>query len=141
MQKIKCKNVPELVDKTTAALLKVNKDTKPGSKDLTQVGDYLDGMKTLLYGVGVSEASLTEITGTIAGRAYTTELLTVLAQKIEFVEFEAKKDAVQIFTKLLRREVGQEPMARHPTVEHICKDPKVLGLLIHGYDEEHTQVW
>jgi calcium binding protein 39 len=31
-------------------------------------------------------------------------------------------------------------MARHPTVEHICKDPKVLGLLIHGYDEEHTQV-
>lgn len=45
-----------------------------------------------------------------------------------------KKDIVQIFNKLLRREIGM----RMPTVEHICNQPAILTELVQGYKKKHV---
>lgn len=44
---------------------------------------------------------------------------------------QCKKDVVQIFNKVLRREIGQ----RQPTVEYICTKPDILQALVHGYEK------
>jgi len=134
----KVKTVADLIDKTVASLSKMSSSTKP--KELEECSKYLDGLKKLLYGIGQVESVTTTLTGEIAKKAESSNFFPLLVEKLEFCEFEAKKDGVQIFTKLVRREVGQEPMARHPTVEYICKEPKILETLVKGYEDSHNQV-
>jgi len=139
----KVKTVSDLIDKTVASLAKLEgaAPSKLASKDVQECSRYLDGLKKLLVGLGATESVITTLTGEIAKKAESTNFLPLLVKNLEFVEFEAKKDGVQIFTKLLRRAVGQEPMERHPTVEYIClKEPKILETLIKGYEDEHNQV-
>lgn len=54
-----------------------------------------------------------------------------MIEKLELVDFEAKKDIVQIFNKLLRREYGQ----RNPTVDHIVANPSLMEALVRGYEK------
>jgi len=50
------------------------------------------------------------------------------------VDFEGKKDAVQVFNNLLRRQIG----TRTPTVEYICTKPEIVFTLCRGY--EHQEI-
>jgi hypothetical protein len=84
----------------------------------------------------VAEAHAAEIVSQIANAAYSKDLLNIIVDRISSLGFEAKKDCVQIFTKLLRREYG----SRSPTAEHICGKPEILTKLVNGYDEKYTQV-
>lgn len=47
-------------------------------------------------------------------------------------EFEARKDVVQIFNNLLRRQIG----TRHPTVEYISGKHDVIFATLAGYENE-----
>ena len=47
-------------------------------------------------------------------------------------EFEARKDVVQIFNNLLRRQIG----SRWPTVEYISGKHEVIFATLSGYDNE-----
>ena len=48
------------------------------------------------------------------------------------IDFEGKKDAVQIFNSILRRQIG----TRTPTVEYICTKPDIIFTLCRGYEQQ-----
>lgn len=49
-----------------------------------------------------------------------------------FAIFLGKKDAVQIFNSILRRQIG----TRTPTVEYICTKPDIIFTLCRGYEQQ-----
>ena len=75
---------------------------------------------------------LPELVAQLAQETYSTDLLYHLLQNIHKLEFESRKDVVQIFNNLLRRQIG----ARFPTVEYLCSKPEVLFAAFDGYANE-----
>lgn len=130
LKAVKVKGFPELVNKANSALEKVDGKNQKAADD---VAKYLDAMKKILCGDGGTEPVKDNETA-IAVKVYETKFILLLVQKMDQVEFECKKDAVQIFNRLLKREIG----ARNPTAEHILANKDVLTLLVNGY--EKTQV-
>ena len=63
---------------------------------------------------GHGEDPLPELIAQLSQETYNTDLLLHLLQNIHKLEFESRKDVVQIFNNLLRRQIG----ARFPTVEY-----------------------
>jgi calcium binding protein 39 len=49
-------------------------------------------------------------------------------------EFESRKDVSQIFSLLLRRQIG----SRFPTVEHLGSKPDVVFAALKGYENEEV---
>ena len=68
----------------------------------------------------------------LAQETYNTDLLFHLLQNVHKLEFESRKDVVQIFNNLLRRQIG----SRFPTVEYLCGKPEVLFAAFDGYGNE-----
>lgn len=69
-----------------------------------------------------------ELVAQLAQEIYNSDLLPALTQNLTKLEFEAKKDVAQIFSNLLRRQIG----TRWPTVEYLCTREQVLFDLIKG---------
>lgn len=55
-----------------------------------------------------------------------------LLQNVHKFDFESRKDVVQIFNALLRRQIGN----RLPTVEYICARHDVVFAALAGYGNE-----
>ena len=70
----------------------------------------------------------------LAQETYNTDLLLLLIQNIARFEFEARKDVVQIFNNLLRRQVG----SRMPTVEYLASKPDIVFAALSGYENEEV---
>lgn len=70
----------------------------------------------------------------LAQETYNTDLLLLLIQNIARFEFEARKDVVQIFNNLLRRQVG----SRMPTVEYLVSKPDIIFAALAGYENEEV---
>lgn len=68
----------------------------------------------------------------MAQETYNTDLLLLLVQNIARFEFEARKDVVQIFNNLLRRQIG----SRSPTVEYLISKPEIVFAALAGYENE-----
>ena len=68
----------------------------------------------------------------LAQETYSTDLLYHLLQNIHKLEFESRKDVVQIFNSLLRRQIG----SRFPTVEYLNGKPDILFAAFAGYENE-----
>jgi calcium binding protein 39 len=78
---------------------------------------------------------LPELIAQLAQETYSTDLLLLLVQNIAKFDFEARKDVVQIFNNLLRRQIG----ARLPTVEYICaRHEDVIFAALEGYNNEEV---
>lgn len=108
----------------------------------------LQAVKGILYGDGgassLSSFTLTathvpatepvpELIAQLAQETYSTDLLLILVQNIARFDFESRKDVVQIFNNLLRRQIG----ARLPTVEYICaRHEEVIFAALAGYGNE-----
>jgi len=135
LKSVKAKSPQDLVVKTNEALKKYDQKS---TKSVDETAKLLDAMKNVLYGSakGKNEEPTADIIGAVAQEAYKVSLLSMLIQKIELVGFESKKDIVQIFNKLLRREISM----RFPTVEHICTQPEILSTLVRGYDDQKKQI-
>jgi hypothetical protein len=73
-----------------------------------------------------------ELFAQLAQETYSTDLLHLLVVHIARFDFEARKDVVQIFNNLLRRQIG----ARWPTVEYISGKREVLFAALGGYENE-----
>ena len=58
--------------------------------------------------------------------------MLLLLRNLHRIDFEGKKDAVQIFNNILRRQIG----TRTPTVEWICTKPEIVFTLCHGYERQ-----
>ncbi|EIW75607.1 mo25 protein [Coniophora puteana RWD-64-598 SS2] len=106
----------------------------PGSETRRKANDEvsknLQQIKGILYGDG---DPLPELVAQLATETYATDLLLLLVQHIARFDFEARKDVVQIFNNLLRRQIG----ARWPTVEYICaKHEDIVFGALAGYANE-----
>lgn len=78
---------------------------------------------------------LPELIAQLAQETYSTDLLLLLVQNIARFDFEARKDVVQLFNNLLRRQIG----ARLPTVEYICaRHEDVIFAALAGYSNEEV---
>ena len=75
---------------------------------------------------------LPELVAQLAQETYNTDLLHVIVQNMGRLEFESRKDVVQIFNHLLRRQIG----TRFPTVEYLVSKPDILFATLAGYENE-----
>ncbi len=75
-----------------------------------------------------------ELVAQLAQETYSTDLLHSLVVNISRFEFEARKDVVQIFNNLLRRQIG----SRYPTVEYLCSKPEIIFSTLGGYKNEEV---
>jgi calcium binding protein 39 len=73
-----------------------------------------------------------ELIAQLAQETYNTDLLHLLVLNIARFEFEARKDVVQIFNNLLRRQIG----SRYPTVEYLSAKHDVIFTTLAGYENE-----
>lgn len=113
-----------------------------------EVAKNLQQIKAILYGDGgaflrsqslmprscacMDADPLPELVAQLAQETYSTDLLFHLLQNIHKLEFESRKDVVQIFNNLLRRQIG----SRFPTVEYLNSKPEVLFAAFDGYANE-----
>ena len=89
----------------------------------------LTNMKQLLFG-NDSEQQSDIVLAQLSQEMYNTGLILALLRNLHRIDFEGKKDAVQIFNSILRRQIG----TRTPTVEYICTKPDIIFTLCRGWD-------
>ncbi|XP_039622148.1 calcium binding protein 39, like 1 [Polypterus senegalus] len=105
---------------------KCEKVTEEMSKSLT-------ALKEILYGTNEKEPQ-TEAVAQLAQELYNTNLLIGLIANLQRIDFEGKKDVVQIFSNILRRQIG----SRTPTVEYISSHTQILFMLLKGYETQEV---
>jgi calcium binding protein 39 len=74
------------------------------------------------------------LTAQLSQEFYNSDLLYLLLLHISRFEFEARKDVVQVFNNLLRRQIG----SRWPTVDHIAGRPDIIFAALAGYENEEV---
>ena len=95
-------------------------------------GGWLLYLSLLPYLLTLATEPVPELFAQLAQETYTTDLLHLLVVHIARFDFEARKDVVQIFNNLLRRQIG----TRWPTVEYISGKREVLFAALGGYENE-----
>lgn len=91
-------------------------------------------IKNMLYGTSDTEPQTDIVVSQLAQELYNSNLLLLLIQNLNRIDFEGKKDVAQVFNNVLRRQIG----TRSPTVEYICTKPEILFTLMAGY--EHQEI-
>ncbi|KAK2463948.1 hypothetical protein APHAL10511_003999 [Amanita phalloides] len=94
-----------------------------------EISRNLQSIKALLHGEMEPQP---ELVAQLAQETYNTELLLLLVTHIAAFEFEARKDVVQIFNSLLRRQIG----SRSPTVEYLATRHDIIFVTMAGYESE-----
>ncbi|KAG5684619.1 hypothetical protein PVAND_013842 [Polypedilum vanderplanki] len=132
------KSPAELVKALKEALkaletLKAGGDKK-AEKAQEDVSKNLVSIKNMLYGTSDSEPQTDIVVSQLAQELYNSNLLLLLIQNLNQIDFEGKKDVALVFNNVLRRQIG----TRSPTVEYICTKPEILFTLMAGY--EHQEI-
>ena len=60
---------------------------------------------------------------------YNSGLIPAILRNLARIEFEARKEAAEIFKHVLKRQIG----TRTPTVEYIATNDEILASLVRGY--------
>lgn len=125
------KNPNEIAKNTRDALLILERDEsgKKSEKAVEDIAKQLNSMKNILFGAGDQDPQ-TELVAQLSQEFYNYDLFLPLINDLHKLDFEAKKDVVQIFNNILRRQIG----TRSPTVEFILNKDEVLFALLKGYE-------
>lgn len=126
------KSPSELVKVLREAIIALEKGDKKAEKAQEDVSKHLALMKTMLYGSSDQEPNSDIAVAQLAQELYNCNMLLHLIQNLPRIDFEGKKDVVQIFSNILRRQIG----TRLPTVEYICTKPEILFTLMKGYEKQ-----
>ncbi|TEB27913.1 mo25 protein [Coprinellus micaceus] len=132
--KTKPRAPPDIVRSLRDAIPRLENGAPGGEtrrKAAEEVSKNLQLIKSLLYGDG--DPAMDTVVQ-LAQETYNTDLLLLLIQNIARFEFEARKDVVQIFNNLLRRQVG----SRMPTVEYLASKPDIVFAALSGYENEEV---
>jgi len=123
----------ELVKKCREALVVLEKPSnqKAIEKAIEELSKCINGMKTTLHDDSTTNP---EAAVTLANEIYGSEILLPLVTYVGKYEFETKKDVLQVFNDLLKRQVG----SRSPTVEYISRNPIIMDVLCSGYDNSEA---
>jgi calcium binding protein 39 len=125
------KSPQELVRGLKELLTQLEKGEKKYEKISEDVTKCISGIKNILYGTNDQEPQ-TELIAQLAQEIYNANLISIMIDNINRVDFEGKKDIASIFNNLLRRQIGN----RSPTVDHIASKPAILFRLISGYENQ-----
>ncbi|KAF8907811.1 Mo25-like protein [Hymenopellis radicata] len=128
--KTKPRTPPDLVRSLRENLPKLDSAAPGGDvrrKASEEISKSLQQIKALLYGDETPDTL-----AQLAQETYSSSLLLLLINALPRLDFESRKDAVQIHTALLRRSIGQ----RLPTVEHLTQNPQALFAALEGYGNE-----
>lgn len=123
------KTPQELVKTLKELLLQLERGEKKYEKVSEDLTKCLSGIKNILYGTSEQDPQ-TEVIAQLAQEIYNANLIRIMIENIQRVDFEGKKDIASIFNNLLRRQIGN----RSPTVDHIASKPDILFRLINGYE-------
>lgn len=127
--KEKPKTAPELVSKTVNAL--TNLRTPKRDKMLESTAKYLGYMKFWLFGDEEHEPTKENVIA-LAVEVVRTELLTLLVVHLVELDFEARKDAAQVFGAVVRiRDEHHSCIGAKYVQDHM----EVMDMLFQGYDE------
>lgn len=108
------------------------------SKQLLNIKDLLlesqSSTSTVVVGaVGGNGSSQSDIiVAQLSQEVYNSGVLLLLLRNLQSADFEGKKNTVQVFNNLLRRQIG----TRTPTVEYICTKPEIVFTLCRGYQHQ-----
>ncbi|GAA93905.1 uncharacterized protein L969DRAFT_101198 [Mixia osmundae IAM 14324] len=104
-------------------------NTSPAATELRrEASKTLTAIRAVLYGESDQEPS-TQALAELANEAYSNDIFYLLLLHMGSLEFEARKDVAQIFSHLLRRQIGE----RLPTVETLRTKPEVIRAAMNGY--------
>jgi len=122
------KGPAEVVKALKDAVNALEKGDKKAEKAQEEVSKNLVLIKNMLYGTSEAEPQTDIIVAQLAQELYNSNLLLMLIQNLNRIDFEGKKDVAQVFNNILRRQIG----TRSPTVEYICTRPEILFTLMSG---------
>ena len=108
-------------------------DKKAFDKTNEEVSKCLTLLKAMICGEHRQE-SLPDVIIQFSHECYTSDILLTLVEHLYKLEFEARKDVGQIFSQLLRRQLGD----RLPTVEYFTSRDHILAYLVRGYEHQET---
>ncbi|CAH1104817.1 unnamed protein product [Psylliodes chrysocephalus] len=128
------KGPADVVKALKEAVNSLEKGDKKAEKAQEDVSKNLVLIKNMLYGTSDAEPQADIIVAQLAQELYNSNLLLLLIQNLNRIDFEGKKDVAQVFNNILRRQIG----TRSPTVEYICTKPEILFTLMTGY--EHQEI-
>ncbi|XP_063236871.1 protein Mo25 [Bacillus rossius redtenbacheri] len=128
------KSPAEVVKALKEAVNALERGDKKAEKAQEDVSKNLVLIKNMLYGTSDAEPQADIIVAQLAQELYNSNLLLLLIQNLNRIDFEGKKDVAQVFNNILRRQIG----TRSPTVEYICTKPEILFTLMTGY--EHQEI-
>lgn len=129
------KSPAELVKALSSSLShSLERGDKKSEKAQEDVSKNLLLIKNMLYGTFDSDPQTDYVIAQLSQELYNSNLLLLLIQNLNRINFEGKKDVAQIFNNVLRRQIG----TRSPTVEYICTKPEILFTLMAGY--EHQEI-
>lgn len=121
-----CKNLIESLQ-----VLQADTSGKRSEKAIEDVTKQLQACKTILFKVGDQDPQ-TELVAQLSQEFYANDIFLSIVKNLSKLDFEAKKDVVQIFGILLRRQIG----ARFPTVDFLHTKNEVLFVLLKGYEQQ-----
>ncbi|XP_023700117.1 calcium-binding protein 39-like [Paramormyrops kingsleyae] len=104
-------------------------ESKKGDKLAEEISKSLASLKEALCGTAEKEPQM-EAVAQLAQELYSTNLFVSLIGNLQRIDFEGKKDTVQLFNGAVRRQIG----ARSPTVEYISAHPQIVFMLLRGYE-------
>lgn len=122
------KSPAEVVRALKEAMNSLERGDKKVEKIQEDVSKNLVLIKNMLLGTSDAEPQADIIVAQLAQELYNNNLLLLLIQNLNRIDFEGKKDVAQVFNNILRRQIG----TRSPTVEYICTKPEILFTLMTG---------
>lgn len=93
------------------------------------VSKYIFNISSLLFTCDNDQQS-DIILAQMSQEMYSSGLIALLIKNLPAVEFEARKETVEIFCHVLRRQIG----TRTPTVEYLATEDQILVILCRGFD-------
>ncbi|XP_022088098.1 calcium-binding protein 39-like [Acanthaster planci] len=129
------KTPEELAKIASDALAVINKtqEGKKAEKAQEDLAKSLTGMKNILYGVGDQEPQA-DLVSQLAQSIFNWYLIEDLVRNLQHLDFETRKEVAQIYSNVLRRQIG----SRSPAVDYIVSKKDILFVLCKGY--EHQQI-
>lgn len=128
------KNPGEAVKQLKESLMVLEKQhngesQKKFEKAHDDVSKYIFTISSLLFS-SESDQQSDIILAQMSQEMYNSAVISLLIKNLQNVEFEARKESVEIFSHVLRRQIG----TRTPTVEYICTTDEILVSLCRGFE-------
>ncbi|CUM66189.1 uncharacterized protein PRCAT00003847001 [Priceomyces carsonii] len=121
------KTPQELVRALNELVAKLDSTSDNNKKYQDECGRYLKQAKIILHGDDENDPQPDQIS-LLAQEIYSTDCLYYLIVNLKKLDFDSRKDVLNLLLTLLRRQIG----SKSPTVEYLLSKPEIILLLAKG---------